>query len=332
MSHSRIPLRMIDSLIVRPVILLTCTTLGQMPAATSTRMSGADVGRVARALATAMATLISGCSGLLFTAANAPTYLTRVRVHTDLPYGTDVRQRLDVYALPGADRPVVVFWYGGSWTSGKKSEYRFVGTALAERGFVAVLPDYRLYPQVRFPAFIEDGARAVAWTERHAREFGGDPTRIVLMGHSAGAHLAAMLALDARYLAAAGADRSGIRALVGLSGPYALVPNDDTLRAIFGPPFTSADWQPVQHVDARAPPTLLLDGLEDQLVSVDQTRELRDALVKHGVAVDTALYPGVSHSDTIAAFSRWVRGRAPTLDRTTQFINRVARKPAPANP
>ncbi len=133
-------------------------------------------------------------------------------------------------------------------------------------------------------------------------------------------------------LAAAGASRSSIRALVGLSGPYALMPNDETLDAIFASPFTSTDWQPLQHVDSRAPPTLLLDGLEDQVVSVDQTRELRDALVNHGVAVDMVLYPGVSHSDTVAAFSRWVRGRAPTLDRTTQFINRVLGTVAPANP
>ena len=284
------------------------------------------VSNLFRAITAVVATLVSSCTGLLFTAANVPTYLTRVRAFTDLPYGADARQRLDVYALPAAvDRPVVVFWYGGAWTSGEKSQYRFVGTALAERGWVAVLPDYRLYPQIIFPGFIEDGARAVAWVERHAREFGGDPTRIVLMGHSAGAHLAAMLALDPHYLEDVGASRSSIRALVGLSGPYALVPDDDSLRAIFAPPFTSADWQPLQHVDAQAPPTLLLDGLEDQRVSVAQTRALRDALVKLGVEVDMALYPGVSHSDTIAAFSKWARGRAPTLDRTTQFIDRVVR-------
>jgi len=275
----------------------------------------------ARLIAAAVAALAAGCSSTLFLAANAPTYFSSVHSRTDLAYGNDPRQHLDVYAPPGARAlPVVVFWYGGAWSSGRKSQYRFVGVALAERGCIAVLPDYRLYPAVRYPAFIEDGALAVAWVERHAREFGGDPSRIVLMGHSAGAHLAATLAIEPRYLARAGADRRAIAGWVGLSGPYALDPDTDELRTIFSAPYVLADWQPVRHVTGDAPPALLLHGEDDRRVYARQAIELRDALVSHGVRVDLELYPGRGHSDTIASFARLARGRTPALEQSVRFV------------
>lgn len=140
---------------------------------------------------------VSGCASLTFLAANAPTAFSHVDRHVNLAYGAEPRQQLDVYEPQmAAKQPVVIFWYGGSWQKGNKSNYRFVGNALAKLGFVAVLPDYRLYPQVKFPLFDEDGAQAVAWVEQHAQEFGGDPKRIVLMGHSAGGHTAAFLAFN----------------------------------------------------------------------------------------------------------------------------------------
>src|SRR5579871_3858015 len=171
-----------------------------------------------------------GCSGARFWLANAPSVFYRVVRQTDLHYGPDGRQTLDIYAPRSArNRPVVIFWYGGSWTQGSKSDYRFVGALLAARGFVAVIPDYRLYPASTFPGFEEDGARAVAWVNRHVEEFGGDPRRVVLMGHSAGAHTAAFLAYNRNFLREAGADPASIVGLVGLSGPYVLVPDTDTL-------------------------------------------------------------------------------------------------------
>src|ERR1700722_13999568 len=187
----------------------------------------------------ALALLTAGCRSSEFLAANAPTVFDRVDRHLDLPYGEDSRQRLDVYSPPQAmNRPVVIFWYGGSWTEGSKSDYKFVGTTLAEKGFVAVLPDYRLYPQVTFPSFDEDGARAVAWVEQHIQEFGGDPHHIVLMGHSAGGHTAAFLAFNHEFLRKYGADPDSIVGLVGLSGTYVLVPETDTEKATFPPPYT----------------------------------------------------------------------------------------------
>ncbi len=248
----------------------------------------------------------------------------------DVAYGQDGRQHLDVYAPKKAhDLPIVVFFYGGSWSMGRKSQYAFVGAALAARGYVTVIPDYRLYPEVRFPQFIEDGAKAVAWVERHAREIGGDPDRIVLMGHSAGAHIAALLALDEVYLERAGVKRSSIRGLVGLSGPYALVPDTDTLNAIFTRPYTAEDWQPVRFATANSPPTLLLHGTADKVVYVTHTEKLRDALLAQGAHVETHLYPGKGHADTIASFTVIARFRTPALEQTVDFLQRVT---APQSP
>lgn len=268
--------------------------------------------------------ILSGCRTSEFLLANAPTRLDRVDTHIDLAYGQDLRQQLDIYAPRGAvGCPVVIFWYGGSWTDGRKADYRFVGTTLAERGLVAVLPDYRLYPQVTFPAFDEDGARAVAWVEQHIQEFGGDAHHIVLMGHSAGGHTAAFLALNHTFLQKFGANPSVISGLVGLSGTYVLVPDTDTLRATFPPPYTEKDWQPIQFVDAQAPPTLLLHGMDDSEVLPREATELRDALVRNHTPVELHLYPHRGHGATVAAFAPLVRWHTPSVDEAVTFIKGV---------
>jgi acetyl esterase/lipase len=268
--------------------------------------------------------LVAGCSPPQFLLANAPTAFSGVDRHVDLPYGQDPRQRLDVYSPRQAvNRPVVIFWYGGSWTTGSKAEYRFVGTTLAERGFVAVLPDYRLYPHVAFPLFDEDGARAVAWVEQHAREFGGDPKHIVLMGHSAGGHTAAFLAYNHAFLEKFGADPHSISGVVGLSGTYVLVPDTATLRATFPPPYTEKDWQPICFVDAQAPPTLLLHGLDDKEVFPQEAIELRDALLRNHVRVELHLYPHRGHGATVAPFALLARWRTPTVEAVVKFIDSV---------
>ena len=276
--------------------------------------------------------LLAGCSSTQFLVANAPTQFDRIDRHADLPYGQDPRQRLDVYSPRHAqNRPVVIFWYGGSWVKGKKSDYRFVGTTLAEHGIVAVLPDYRLYPQVSFPAFDEDGARAVAWVEQHVQEFGGDPHRIVVMGHSAGGHTAAFLAFNHEFLRKFGADPNSIVGLVGLSGTYVLVPETPTERATFPPPYTEADWQPIRFVDAHSPPTLLLHGADDKEVLPQEAIELRDAMLRDHLQVELDLYPHRGHGDTVASFAPVTRWRTPALQDTLTFINSVTSgPPAPA--
>jgi len=283
-------------------------------------------GRAACAGVAVLALLAAGCGTSEFLLANAPTAFSRLDRHVDLPYGQGRRQRLDVYAPRGAaNLPVVIFWYGGSWTKGSKADYRFVGTTLAQRGFVAVLPDYRLYPQVTFPLFDEDGARAVAWVEQHVREFGGDPKHIVLMGHSAGGHTAAFLALNHAFLQKFGADPQSISGLVGLSGTYVLVPDTATLRATFPPPYTENDWQPIRFVDEHAPPTLLLHGLDDTEVLPQEAVALHDALLRAHVRAELHLYPHRGHGATVAPFALLARWRTPVVEETVGFIQSVTR-------
>ncbi len=280
------------------------------------------------ALVAIVAGSLSACSAITFGIANAPAAFGAFERKADISYGPEKRQTLDVYVpktegpvdVALANRPVVVFWYGGSWQRGSKSDYRFVGAALAERGFITVLPDYRLYPDAKFPAFLDDAAHAVAWVQEHAQEFGGDPHRVVLMGHSAGAHTAAFLALNREFLAKRGAKPEWIAGLVGLSGPYALAPNTRTLNRIFAAPWGESDWQPVRFVTAQAPPTFLAHGLSDSLVSVRQAEQLRDALQAKGVRVEAELYPNKGHAATVAGFSKPARGSAPTLDETVRFL------------
>jgi acetyl esterase/lipase len=208
----------------------------------------------------------------------------------------------------------VVFWYGGGWQHGEKSQYRFVGAALAEAGYVAVLPDYRLYPEVRYPEFLHDGAAALAWVVSHAAAIGGDPRRIYLAGHSAGAWLAAMLAYD-------GAVR--VRGFIGLSGPYALNPTEPQYRVIFTAPYSVDDWQPVRRVRRGAPPALLVHGEADDVVSPEHAREMARALEAQGVAARLVVYPGRDHGDTVAAFARWAPDRLPIVAEIQRFIGGV---------
>jgi acetyl esterase/lipase len=279
----------------------------------------------------ALAIPLTGCANPLFLFANAPTLFGSYNRRVDIAYGAAPRQRLDVYAPRNVQmRPVVVFWYGGTWKMGNKADYRFVGAALAERGFVAVVPDYRLFPQVTFPAFCEDGAHALAWVEQHAQEFGGDPHRIVLMGHSAGAQIAAFLAYNHAFVEKAGASAQAIVGLIGLSGPYELETDTAELRATFPPPFTEADWQPLAFVDARSPPTLLLHGLDDKEVYPEQSVELHDALAGNHVRVELHLYPHGRHGDTLAPFALLARHRSNAYEDSVAFIESVSRSaPSP---
>jgi acetyl esterase/lipase len=268
------------------------------------------------------AALIASCGGLAFTVINVPALAGNFERHADLAYGEGPRHKLDVYSPKGAaDRPVIVFWYGGAWDRGRKSQYRFVGAALAKAGYVAVLPDYRLYPEVKFPAFIEDGADALAWVTKHAGEFGGDPKRIFVAGHSAGAHLAAMLAYDRSQLERAGLPANTVRGLIGLSGPYALDPNTDTYRAIFGAPYTLAQWQPVQKASAGAPPALLIHGEADEVVYVSHARKMARALETVGVRVTLRTYADRGHRDTVAALAVPVPNKLPVLEEIRRFVD-----------
>ncbi|WP_445179909.1 alpha/beta hydrolase [Pseudomonas sp. McL0111] len=241
-----------------------------------------------------------------------------------IAYGEDPRQKLDVYVPrhPLKDAPVVVFFYGGSWNSGAREDYTFVGEALASRGIYAVLADYRLYPQVRYPLFLEDGARAVAWTKAHIREYSGNPQRLYLMGHSSGAYNAAMLALDADLLRAVGMSPADISGWIGLAGPYDFLPiKNPDVRPVFFWPDSPPQSQPINHVSRGAPPALLIAANEDDLVNpVRNTGGLARKLREYGVPVQDLYYSRPSHVTLVATLSRPLRRLAPVLDQVVSFV------------
>lgn len=248
-------------------------------------------------------------------------------VARDVAYGEGPRRRLDVYAPTAASgpHPVIVFIYGGSWDSGRKEEYAFAGAALASRGFVTIIPDYRLVPEVRFPGFVEDCAAAVRWAVDHASEHGGDPSRIVIVGHSAGAYNAIMLAMDPTYLQDAGVTAASIAGVVGIAGPYDFLPLDvDATRNAFGEAADINLTQPVHFASASAPPLLLLWGEDDTTVGPRNLNTLAARQRAVGGRVETKTYPGVDHVSIMLALSRPLRGRAPTLNDVTEFARRVS--------
>ncbi|SDQ35611.1 Acetyl esterase/lipase [Paraburkholderia fungorum] len=270
---------------------------------------------------------LGGCSaaGVL----NAAVSHKSFHVESGLPYGTAPRQQLDVYTpaagAPPAGahgRPIVVFFYGGSWQNGSRSSYLFVGAALASRGYVAVVPDYRTWPDTAFPGFVDDAAAAVRWARDHAAETGGDPSRIFLMGHSAGAHIAMLLATDGRYLAAQQMSKSDLSGVIGLAGPYDFLPlHDATLEQIF-PPALRAASQPINFVEGDEPPVFIAAGQRDTTVDPGNTDRLaarlhaagdRDVEVKH--------YPRVGHALLVGAIAGPLRGFAPVLDDVSAFID-----------
>jgi len=286
-----------------------------------------QTGRVTRriSLAAIGAALTAACAPLSLFATLTPKD-PAARQGRNLAYGPAPRQRLDVYAprqtTGEAAAPVAVFFYGGAWDTGRRQDYNWVGQALASRGFVTVLPDYGLYPQVRYPAFLEDGALAVRWAQDHAAEFGGDPDRIVLVGHSAGAYNAAMIALDRRYLTAAGVDPKHIRALAGLSGPYDFLPLTDPIaQRTFGEAADLPATQPTRFVDAHSPPAFLATGDADTMVYPRNTVKLAARLRAAGVEVEERHYPGVDHVRMVLALSRPFRSRAPVLQQMTAFLH-----------
>lgn len=254
-----------------------------------------------------LAGLLSGCSPAKLL--NATVSTSGYGRESDIPYGPDGRQKLDFYRpdTPRADGKTVIFFYGGSWDSGSKSDYLFVAQALASNGYAVVIPDYRLYPEVRFPAFVEDGAQVVRWTADRV-----GPDKIFVMGHSAGAEIASLLAANTTYLQAAGVDRLKLRGLIGLSGPYDFLPlKSPRLIEIFGGANNAAS-QAITFAKAPLPPALLIHGTADTTVYPRNSQNLAAAWRAAGAPVELKLYPDVGHIDVVAAFSGLLGGRAPS--------------------
>lgn len=286
---------------------------------------------IARTTMLALLAIVPLTAGLVacspLNAINALSSSSASSVTPDLPYGPLPRQKLDVY-VPKSHAglsPVVVFFYGGNWSTGERADYAFVGHALASRGYVAVIADYRLYPEAHYPEILQDTARAVAWTALEVRRYGGDPARMFVMGHSAGAYNAAMVALDASLLSRHGMHPQDLRGWIGLAGPYDFLPieNPDA-KPVFFFPDTPVSSQPINHVTAGAPPALLIAPQRGHDKLVDPQRNtggLAAALRAQGRPVTEQYLDGVSHATLVASLASPLRVLAPTLDHISAFID-----------
>lgn len=239
----------------------------------------------------------------------------------DIAYEPGAHRTLDVYRPQKATGPLVVFLYGGSWRMGDKSMYPFVALPLAARGAVVVVPNYRLYPETEFPGFVEDNAAAVKWAIDHAASLGADPRSVFIVGHSAGAYNAAMLALDPHYLADAGTSRDRLAGVVGLAGPYNFLPiTDPDVIPVFASVQDGPASQPITYVDGHNPPMLLVAGEDDTIVNPKNTTSLAARIEQKGGPVAAKLYPNLGHIGLVTAFAPLFQRRAPVLDDVWRFI------------
>ena len=283
-----------------------------------------------RSLLAMLPSLLTACSAVDVLNATVPTntYQRTEGIAYGPEGGAQGRQKLDVYQpASGANLakgrvPMVVFFYGGSWSSGDRADYRFVGEALASQGIVAVIADYRLSPSVRYPAFLEDSALAMRWAFDHAEQYGANPGRVFVMGHSAGAYNAAMLALDKRWLGAVDLSPARLAGWIGLAGPYDFLPiGDAKTQVAFNWPNTPADSQPLVFASRASPPALLLAPTHDTVVNAQRsTVAMANKLRVSGVKVQFELFDTVSHITLVASMAAVLRGRAPVLERVAAFV------------
>lgn len=282
-------------------------------------------------LACAVSLGLAGCSGQQVLNAVTPT--VGYSVSNGIAFDAEHELKLDVYTPDDArNAPVVVFFFGGRWENGDKKAYKFVGQALAAQGFVAVIPNYRLYPPAHYKDFLSDCAEAVVWAHKFAHAYGGSADKLVLMGHSAGAYNAVMLTLDPEFLKAAGGDRDWLKGAIGISGPYDFLPlTSPDLRDIFGPPEHFDQTQPVFWANGGNPPLLLIASKADQAVEVHNTEDLFDRVKRAGGPVEKVIYKDLSHVDTVADLAAPLRGRADILKNVAEFVQRVTNTPAPGS-
>lgn len=273
-----------------------------------------------------LSVILSGCSTVgLFVLNSSLKVGADHALTSDIQYGERSWQKLDIYTPSGAaekqnDLPVLVFFYGGGWDSGHKEMYYFVANAFVKRGYVVVIPDYLKYPQARFPDFIEDGAAAIDWVSKNIQNYGGNQQKIVAAGHSAGAHLGALLVSDARYLAQYDRTPNVVRAFVGLAGPYNFTPESKKLIEVFGPPERFPQMQINTFIDGDEPSILLLHGAEDSTVSVLNQESMLSALAAAGNPGRGIVYPDIGHVKIVLSLTPPLLGSATTLNDMDEFF------------
>jgi acetyl esterase/lipase len=269
-------------------------------------------------------TTLAGCAPVDILNATIPT--RDVTITRDIAYGDKAKQRLDIYVPKNAapDAPVIVFFYGGAWQEGDKKDYLFAAQSLASTGAIVVVPNYRVYPEVTFPGFLEDGAAATAWTLRNIGTYGGDPQTVFIAGHSAGAYVAIMLVLDKEYLAKAGVGDARLAGGIGISGPYDFLPlTRADIKPIFEVVSDMAVTQPIHYARADAPPLLLLAGDADTTVGAYNSHNLADRIRALGGRVEDHYYPGLAHVGSILALTSFFSDRAPIKPEIAAFIAKM---------
>lgn len=243
-------------------------------------------------------------------------------VYYDKAYGRDQRQRLDIYVPDKLSSPAttLIYFYGGSWQVGDKNMYRFLGQAFASKGFITVVVNYRMYPDVYFPSFMQDGAKAVRWVHDNIQKYKGDNNHMFLVGHSAGAHIAALLTTNEDYIKAEDGKTSWIKGVIGLAGPYDFLPfTDPKIKALFSKE-DNFKTQPIHYVKPGLPPFFLATGDEDTTVRPKNTVNLAKRLRESNVAVTEIIYPHVAHIGIILSLASGFRFKAPLLEDITRFI------------
>lgn len=277
-------------------------------------------------------TIFSGLSAMWLTACSPVNLLNAMvpshgfTAHRDITYGELARQTLDIY-LPtqraANGNPVVVFFYGGGWEDGDKKDYKFVGEALSSHGITVVIPDYRVYPEVVFPDFVDDGAAAVAWTYANIQRYTGDKQQLFIAGHSAGAHIASLLSLNPDYLKKYALTPDIVQGMIGLAGPYDFLPlKSDTLKTIFGPENQRWQSQSINYVRGDNPPMLLMVGERDLTVWPRNSYRLADKITGQGGEVTLLKFPDYGHVSMVAKLAKPLRGNGDLLQPILAFIDK----------
>ncbi len=269
--------------------------------------------------------VMAGCTKVGVDIANLPAKLSNTERVTQVTYGDQANQSLDIYipekAAADNQRPVLVFFYGGRWTDGNKEMYQFVGETFAQQGYVVVIPDYRKYPEVKFPTFVEDGAQAVAWTFNNIQSYFGNTDKLFLMGHSAGAHIAGLVTAAPEYLNVHQLEPDIIDAFAGLAGPYDFVPEEDDLIDMFGPEEQSPEITVTHYIQGNEPPMLLLWGEDDELVGRRNIDLLSQEIKAKGGKVETKTYPDTGHVDMVSSLVWFLPTKAPIMQDVSEFFN-----------
>ena len=255
----------------------------------------------------------------VFTVLDWATPTSGYTLQKNIAYGEHIRQRLDIYS-PESIKPkkTIVFFYGGAWDSGNKENYRFVAQAFASEGYRVVIPDYRLYPEIKFPTFLEDAGAAVKWVSEATQE------PIVLMGHSAGAHIAAMLILNEKFLENTGVDQNRLQSWVGLSGPYDFLPfTSRTVKDIFSTAAKPEFSQPIYFADKKSIPALLIHGKDDKRVLPKNSINLAKALRDNNTEVKEIYYEGVGHAATVSGISVRLRHQSDAFSDILEYLSEI---------